>query len=63
MEARWRKSSYSHGAENSDCVEPAALDIEVGIRDSKNPDVGHLLVERDRFSALLGRIKADELDL
>ena len=32
----WRKSSYSGGTENSDCVEIAVADESVALRDSKN---------------------------
>ncbi|MGI8335798.1 DUF397 domain-containing protein [Actinomadura scrupuli] len=33
----------------------------IGIRDSKNPGLGHLTLRPDRFSALLHRIKNDHL--
>ena len=35
--ATWRKSSYSGGA-SGNCVEVAAADRTVAVRDSKNPD-------------------------
>lgn len=38
----WRKASYSSGAET--CVEVAYSASAVGIRDSKNPEGGHLTV-------------------
>jgi hypothetical protein len=42
---RWRKSSFSEGAGNSDCVEVGFAAGEVtGLRDSKNPDGGLLTV-------------------
>lgn len=53
----WRKSSYS-GAE-SNCVEVAFPDTVVGLRDSKNPDAGHLTVSRTAFAELIDRIKQD----
>ncbi|MFB4320244.1 DUF397 domain-containing protein [Actinomadura sp. 21ATH] len=41
----WRKSSRSGTTENSACVELAALSVvSVGIRDSKAPDAGHIVV-------------------
>ncbi|MFR9727516.1 DUF397 domain-containing protein [Streptomyces sp. MS19] len=48
----WRKSSYSDGAGQS-CVEIAELDGAVAVRDSKAPDEPHLLIPRDRFTALI----------
>lgn len=52
----WRKSSHSGGHEG-DCVEIADLNGHVGIRDSKNPDSGHLVLTRRNFAALLSRQK------
>ncbi|MEV4252807.1 DUF397 domain-containing protein [Spirillospora sp. NPDC049652] len=53
----WRKSSYSGGTVNSDCVEVAALAPAVGIRDSKAPDEPHLRVSREAFNALLSAVR------
>ncbi len=53
----WRKSSRSAG--NGACVEvarPAAS--VVGVRDSKAPQVGHLLVSGVAFAAFTDAIKA-----
>lgn len=36
--AAWRKSSRSNGNGGANCVEVAAVDAEIGVRDSKNPD-------------------------
>jgi xanthine/CO dehydrogenase XdhC/CoxF family maturation factor len=58
----WRKSRHS-GTEQGACVELAALDAAVGIRDSQKPSLGHLAVSREDLAGLLGRIKAGELDL
>jgi len=52
----WRKSSYS-GAENL-CVELAALPAELGIRDGKNPERGHLSLSGRRAAAFLARVKS-----
>lgn len=59
----WRKSSYSSGGTSGECVEVAALDGCVGIRDSKAPSQGHLSVPREGLGGLLQRIKAGALDL
>lgn len=56
----WRKSSRSN-SQGGACVELADLTAAVGIRDSKNPDAGHLAVERAAFAALVRRIKSGEL--
>ncbi|MFD3926521.1 DUF397 domain-containing protein [Streptomyces sp. NPDC058614] len=53
-EARWRKSSYSGGA--NDCVELADLGMHVAVRDSKNTDVRPLLFERSALHALVSGI-------
>lgn len=53
----WQKSSYST-AEGGQCVEVAALDPEVGMRDSKDPDGPHLHVTRPVFAELLALLKA-----
>lgn len=59
----WRKSSYSGGSQNTDCVELAALPGRIGIRDSKNPDGGTLTVSAENLGRLVTRIKAGELEL
>ncbi|NEA26844.1 DUF397 domain-containing protein [Actinomadura bangladeshensis] len=58
----WRKSSYSGGANDSACVEAAAVRGGVGIRDSKNPAGGHLSVTSAAFAGLLRQVKAGALD-
>jgi uncharacterized protein DUF397 len=58
----WRKSSHS-GAQQGDCVELAALPGVIGIRDSKNPEAGHLEVTGAAFGSLLNEIKAGRLAL
>lgn len=40
----WRKSSFSQGNGNSDCVEVGFAGEITGLRDSKNPDGGILTV-------------------
>jgi hypothetical protein len=58
----WRKSSYS-GGEGGQCVELAAVDGFVGIRDSRDISGPALMVGRDALKTLVGRIKAGVLDL
>lgn len=62
MTTQWRKSSYSSST-GGDCVELAALGGKVGLRDSKNPEAGHFTLRPVELEALVGRIKAGELDL
>ncbi|WP_156721981.1 DUF397 domain-containing protein [Streptomyces apocyni] len=51
-EARWRKSSYSGGA--NDCVEIAELGTRyVVVRDSKEPGMRPLVFERAAVCALV----------
>ena len=61
----WRKSSRSGGggAGSQECVEAARLSDRIGLRDSKNPQAGHLTVSSSAFGELLGRIQAGKLDL
>ncbi|MBB5807498.1 hypothetical protein F4560_007266 [Saccharothrix ecbatanensis] len=57
----WRKSSRSAGS--GECVEIARPGAPiVGLRDSKNPQAGHLRVSGPAFAAFLNVIKADRLD-
>ncbi|MEV0660425.1 DUF397 domain-containing protein [Actinomadura luteofluorescens] len=59
--ANWRKSSRSNTEQ--ECVEVAKLPTTIGIRDSKNPEGGHLPLDRITFTGLLARVKAGDLDL
>ncbi|WP_019631749.1 DUF397 domain-containing protein [Actinomadura atramentaria] len=58
----WRKSSRSKGSVNGNCVELAALATAVGVRDSKNPELGHFALRRSQFGTLLQQVKSGELD-
>ncbi|NDU76678.1 DUF397 domain-containing protein [Actinomadura sp. DSM 109109] len=52
---RWRKSTHSGGVENN-CVEIADLSDHIGVRDSKNPTGGHLILTRQHFASLLAQL-------
>jgi hypothetical protein len=62
--AAWFKSSYSSGSGNN-CVEVADLTHTVhhavAIRDSKNPDGPVLLIEPERFAALVESVSNGSL--
>lgn len=59
--AVWRTSR--HSGTGSQCVEVASLPAKVGVRDSKDPEGGTLLVPRTAWRALADRMKAGEFDL
>jgi hypothetical protein len=53
----WRKSTRSSQHENSDCVELAAVEEQVAVRDSKDPNGPKLMLTRAQWNALSGRLK------
>lgn len=53
---RWFKSSHS-GPEGGNCVETAGLRYAVGVRDSKDPDRGHLSMSPAAWFALTESVK------
>lgn len=55
----WRKSSYSH---HEACVTVAQLPDGIGVRDSKQPDAGTLVLSRQQFAGWLAGIRAGEFD-
>ncbi|MFG1999879.1 DUF397 domain-containing protein [Spirillospora sp. NPDC048911] len=63
MDLLWRKSSYSEGGTSGQCIELAALDHEIGIRDSNTPEAGHLRVGQAELAVMLAAIKANKIDL
>jgi uncharacterized protein DUF397 len=56
-ELKWRKSSRSDDL-GGNCVEVADLGEAVGVRDSKDPGAGHLVVGRAAFRELVAAAKA-----
>ncbi|MFE0020495.1 DUF397 domain-containing protein [Amycolatopsis sp. NPDC059021] len=61
-EPTWRKSSYSGGTGNNECIElqTGGGGERVKIRDSKAPRAGHLTITADAHRALLKAIRSDE---
>ena len=62
MTINWRKSSHSGSSTDEMCVEVAELVNGVGIRDSKDPDGGRLVVNRAQLGSLMQAIKEGALD-
>jgi hypothetical protein len=58
--ARWRKSSYSGSGNN--CVEVAEVAGGRAVRDSKNPDGGHVILGAHAWEAFLTDIKRGRYD-
>jgi hypothetical protein len=57
----WRKSSESENA--GECVEVAAFNSVVGVRDSKNPYGGVLTLSTTQWQSLIRGVKHGEFDL
>jgi hypothetical protein len=57
----WRTSSRS--ATQGECVEIAQTPTVTGIRDSKNPTGGRLILTTAQWTSFLGHVKNGELDL
>ncbi|WP_192758013.1 DUF397 domain-containing protein [Actinomadura algeriensis] len=53
----WRKSSRSAEGTSGQCVELAALAGGVGVRDSKDPDGGRLVLTPAALRRLVGQCK------
>ncbi|CNG58177.1 Domain of uncharacterised function (DUF397) [Mycobacterium tuberculosis] len=60
--ATWRKSTRSNGA-GGDCVEVAGLAAEIGVRDSKAPEAGHLSFSPQDWTAFVTDIRDGLYDL
>lgn len=54
--ATWRKSSYTQGAQG-DCVELAARNGFIGVRDSKNPSGPVLVFTRAGFGVFVAGLR------
>lgn len=60
-DATWRKSARS--SDNGGyCVELARVPGRTAVRDSKNPDGGHLTLTPSAFAALLAEVKQGRYD-
>ncbi|MQY02138.1 DUF397 domain-containing protein [Actinomadura macrotermitis] len=57
MIVQWRKSSYSGGADDEQCIELGHLAQGVGVRDSKDPAAGQLSLTAAQFGELVQAIK------
>ncbi|WP_396454293.1 DUF397 domain-containing protein [Actinomadura sp.] len=59
MIVQWRKSSYSGGVNDEQCVELGrlALGAGVGVRDSKDPARGYLTLSVVEFADLIEQVK------
>ncbi|GAA0224671.1 DUF397 domain-containing protein [Actinomadura nitritigenes] len=57
MIVQWRKSSYTGGVNDNQCVELGRLSSGIGVRDSKNPDGGHLTLTSAQFTDVINQIK------
>ncbi|MFB4303277.1 DUF397 domain-containing protein [Actinomadura sp. NTSP31] len=59
MIIQWRKSSYSGTANDDVCVELGRLapGAGIGVRDSRNPEAGHLTLTSAQFTDLVSQIK------
>jgi len=59
--AVWRKSSYSGNA-TAACVSIAHTDMVIGVRDSKNPALGPLVVSHPQWATFVAAVKAGVFD-
>ncbi|GAA1854236.1 DUF397 domain-containing protein [Actinomadura bangladeshensis] len=59
MIVHWRKSSHSGGISDQQCVELGRLapGAGIGVRDSKDPDGGHLTLSAAEFAGLIEQVK------
>ncbi|MCD0451344.1 DUF397 domain-containing protein [Actinocorallia sp. API 0066] len=62
VEVAWRKSSHS-GGQTGQCVEVGDVSTQIGIRDSKHPNAGHLTLTRTSFTGLINHVKSGTLEL
>lgn len=59
MNVQWRKSTHSSGVNDEDCVELGRLSpgAGIGMRDSKDPGGGHLVLSVAQFAGLIEQVK------
>lgn len=59
MNVQWRKSSYSGGVDDHQCVELGRLapGTRIAVRDSKDPDGARLTLTVAAFADLIKQIK------
>ncbi|NKZ02870.1 DUF397 domain-containing protein [Actinomadura latina] len=59
MNVQWRKSTHSSGVNDEHCVELGRLSpgAGIGVRDSKDPDGGHLTLSVAQFAGLVEQVK------
>ena len=57
MDNGWHTSSYS--VNGSQCVEVCETTEGALVRDSVNPELGHLAFPADQWTALLGRLSTE----
>uniref|UniRef100_UPI003753D7BF DUF397 domain-containing protein n=1 Tax=Actinomadura sp. SCN-SB TaxID=3373092 RepID=UPI003753D7BF len=57
MNVQWRKSTHSGGVNDEHCVELGRLEQGIGVRDSKDPEAGHLTLTPVEFGTLMNWIK------
>jgi len=55
--AVWHKSSRSNGNGGSNCVEVALVNMEIGVRDSKNPSGPVLIFTPDAWESFVDGAK------
>ena len=60
MPVTWRKSSYS-GA-GKECVEVADSATGMSVRDSKQPELGHLTFASADWNAFVSSVRAPQAD-
>lgn len=57
----WRKSSFSNGGTNGQCVELGNVGDGLAVRDSKNPEGGALIVGPTGRAAFLRAVREGRL--
>ncbi|QKW38323.1 DUF397 domain-containing protein [Actinomadura sp. NAK00032] len=63
MNVQWRKSTHSSGVDDQHCVELGrfASGAGIGVRDSKDPGGGHLILSVAQFADLIEQVKQDRV--